>query len=396
MAWADALRPCPVTCCATRRCSKCCGAVFIAFSARAAYARACLLACSSSLSYNGVPSPLHGQRARRYATGLSRSQVCHVPPPRSPRRETASGSLPPGRARGRPRGSRLGGVDGEGPARECRAVKACNSGLRGLAVRHGHGAIALGTATQRVDHDVDDPHSPIRREELSEGRRRHTGRQITHRNVHARVLWCDHDPQQCPPAAWATALAPDKTGPWRLRQGVGGTRHPHGRTIIALCAVEQTLSCQSSAQPSANQTRGARALLVSAPPHRTCPLRAAVCGRWPRSPVPRSAAACGGRAVCVDHGCVALACLERQHGPLIVRPSLSMQETWRRSLPSAPAQGTAAITPMARCDPVLPWRPKVPSEAVSVRLYGKICAMRAMEGSDIQVMLAGNGDFATH
>ena len=104
-----------------------------------------------------------------------RSQVCHVPTPRSPRRETASGSLPPGRARGRPRGSWLGGVDDEGPARECRAVEACHGGLRGLAVRHGHGAIALGAATHRVDHDVDDPHRPIRREELSEGMRRHTG-----------------------------------------------------------------------------------------------------------------------------------------------------------------------------------------------------------------------------
>ena len=110
-----------------------------------------------------------------------------------------------------------------------------------------------------------------------------------------------------------------------------------------------------------------KALLLSAPPHRPCPLRAAVRGRWPRSPVPRSAAACGGRAVCLDHGCVALACLERQHGPLIVRPSLSIQETWRRSLPSSPAQGTAAITPMARCDTVLPWRQQVPSEAFSVR-----------------------------
>ena len=67
-----------------------------------------------------------------------------------------------------------------------------------------------------------------------------------------------------------------------------------------------------------------------------------------------------------------------------------MQETWRRSLPSSPAQGTAAITPMARCDTVLPWRQQVPSEACSVRLYGKICAMRAMERRDGERVMAAH------
>ena len=151
---------------------------------------------------------------------------------------------------------------------------------------------------------------------------------------------------------------------------------------VLCCRADLVLPAERTAERQPDK-RG-KALLLHAPPHRTCPLRAAVRGRWPRSPVPRRAAACGCRAVCVDHGCVSLACLERQHGPLIVRPSLSMQETWRRSLPSSPAQGTAVITPMARCDPVLPWRQQVPSEAFSVRLYGKICAMRAMERSAVE------------
>ena len=74
--------------------------------------------------------------------------------------------------------------------------------------------------------------------------------------------------------------------------------------------------------------------------------------RWPRSLAPQP---CPSESRHVWLSCClrglwlcSLACLARQRGPLRVRPSLSMQETWRRSLPSSPAQGTAVITPMAR------------------------------------------------
>jgi len=69
-------------------------------------------------------------------------QCCHAPTPRSPRIDTAPSSFPPGLARDSPRCSRLGCVDGEDPAHACRAAERCNGGVRGLAVRHGHGAIA--------------------------------------------------------------------------------------------------------------------------------------------------------------------------------------------------------------------------------------------------------------
>ena len=70
-----------------------------------------------------------------------------------------------------------------------RAVEASNGGLRGLAVSHGHGATALGAASMTVDRDVDHSYRPIRRKELAEVMSRHTGRQITYRNVHANALW---------------------------------------------------------------------------------------------------------------------------------------------------------------------------------------------------------------
>jgi hypothetical protein len=80
-------------------------------------------------------------------------------------------------------------VYGEDTARVDYAVEASNSGLRGLAVSHGHGATASGAARMPVDRDVDHGYRPIRREELAEVMRRHTGRQITHSNVHTHTLW---------------------------------------------------------------------------------------------------------------------------------------------------------------------------------------------------------------
>jgi hypothetical protein len=99
------------------------------------------------------------------------------------------GSLPPGLARDTRRFDRRRGVDGEDPARVGRAVEACNSGLRGVAVSHRHGATALRAARMPVDRDVDHAHRSIGGEELAEVMRRHTGRQITHNNVHTSPFW---------------------------------------------------------------------------------------------------------------------------------------------------------------------------------------------------------------